>query len=79
MAREISVNMTVSDEQYARLEKLLPAWQNSTMEGKKPFENMTVEKLFEMIMLTGSAKWIDDKIWLEEYKREAGYAPYGDA
>ena len=68
--KEIQISLMVNEEQLSRLEKLLPAWRNMEYQGKKPFENLTVEGLFQKIMIQGSCSWINDRIWSEEYRQE---------
>lgn len=69
-AKEIQISLMVNEKQFARLEKLLQGRRNFECQGQKPWENLTIEGLLQMIMEPGSRNWINDRIWAEEYVQE---------
>ncbi len=67
---EFSVTFRVTNEQVGRLHKLLPEWQNwESEDGGKPFKDYDIEKLFNVIMQTGSFHTINNHIEAEEYRK----------
>lgn len=63
----IQVKYYLTDQQVETLKELLPVWQNFENEGVRPFENWTIDTLFQYLMETGSKFHIEDKIRYEHY------------
>lgn len=69
MLKEITIKLDVNEKQEEALRELLPHWQQYENEGKKPFADYTVEKLFETLMEIGSLHTIWIKIKEEQYRQ----------
>lgn len=70
MSSKMTVCFLLSEKQMERLERLLPYWQQYVNDdGEKPFENMTLQELFQEIMSAGSYKIIDARLELEEWRQ----------
>lgn len=70
MSSKMTVCFLLSEKQMERLESLLPYWQQYVNDdGEKPFENMTLQELFQEIMSAGSYKIIDARLELEEWRQ----------
>ena len=67
---EFSVTFQLTNEQIGRIHKLIPGWKEYVDEdGKKPFADYTLEKVFQTIMQIGSTHTINDHIRSEEYRQ----------
>ena len=68
--RKITVNYLVTDDEEKRLEALLPLWQRYPgADGDYPFNDWTVEEMFQTIMEFGSKFTIDTQISYEERRQ----------
>lgn len=63
--REFSVSFLLNEEQEERLQKI---WSNcrdyQNEAGEKPFEQVTIETVLNMVMLTGTSHHIDERLEL---------------
>lgn len=69
MLKEVTIKLNISEKQEEALRELLPHWQQYENEGKKPFADWTIEKLFEALMQAGSLHTIWKKIKEEQFRQ----------
>lgn len=67
--RTFEVRYTLDDREIEALEELLPYWQQYENEGERPFENWTIENVFQAIMQLGSKHDIARRIQEEQYRQ----------
>lgn len=70
--RTVSVKFVLSSDEEERLKNLLPFWHNYVNEeGKRPFKDMTVDELFQTVMIVEGGHVINMQIEAEEWRQAA--------
>lgn len=60
--KQITIKIDITEKHEEALRELLPYWQQYESEGKRPFADLTTEKLCEMLMQAGSFHTVWEKI-----------------